>query len=56
MAIKAAWTLAILVALILTAVPQVRAGQTKAITVPSSCNTFSHSKFSPALFNMNSTS
>jgi len=39
MAIKAAWTLAILVALMVTAVPQVRAGQAKAATVPSSCNT-----------------
>jgi len=39
MAIKAAWTLAILVALMVTAVPQVRAGQAKAATVPFSCNT-----------------
>jgi len=39
MAIKPAWTLAILVALMVTAVPQVRAGQAKATTVPSSCNT-----------------
>ena len=39
MAIKAAWTLAILVALMVTAVPQVRAGQATATTVPSSCNT-----------------
>jgi hypothetical protein len=38
MAIKPAWTLAILVALMVTAVPQVRAGQAQATTVPSSCN------------------
>jgi S1-C subfamily serine protease len=39
MAIKGAWTLAILVALIVTVAPQVRAGQAQATTVPSSCNT-----------------
>jgi C-terminal processing protease CtpA/Prc len=39
MAIKPAWTLAILVALMVTAMPLVRAGQAKATAVPSSCNT-----------------
>ena len=39
MAIKGAWTLGILVALIVTVAPQVRAGQAQATTVPSSCNT-----------------
>ena len=39
MAIKGAWTLAILAALIVTVAPQVRAGQAQATTAPSSCNT-----------------
>jgi len=38
-AIKGAWTLAILAALIVTVAPQVRAGQAQATTAPSSCNT-----------------
>jgi len=40
MAIKGAWTLAILVALMVTAVPQVRAGQAQTVPVPSTCNTW----------------
>ena len=40
MAIKPAWTLAILVALMVTAVPQVRAGQAQTVPVPSTCNTW----------------
>ena len=39
MSIKATWTLTLLVALIVTVAPQVRAGQAQAIPVPSSCNT-----------------
>jgi C-terminal processing protease CtpA/Prc len=38
MAIKAAWTLAILAALMVTVVPPVRAGQPQAVSVGSSCN------------------
>jgi hypothetical protein len=40
MIIKAAWTLAIFVALMVTVVPQVRAGQAQAISIGSSCNSW----------------
>jgi hypothetical protein len=40
MIIKAAWTLAIFVALMMTVVPQGRAGQAQAVSVGSSCNSW----------------